>query len=206
MPDVQGRPYVYLAGPDVFYPDANDRAEHMKEFLAERDMVGLFPMDSKIDPGQFSDAKDFGIAIGNANEEMMRKADIIIANVEPWRGPEADDGTAYEVGFMAAQGKLVVLHSNDPRPFADRVVEGIYGGKVHQDGPLRRGDSDNMMIEDFPGFADNLMLVNAAVNSMLHTLGGKPDPATAVQRSFRDAVNLAHDMYNKQNLRLRPPT
>jgi nucleoside 2-deoxyribosyltransferase len=131
-----------------------------------------------------SNPKDLGIAIGNANEDMMRNADIIIANVQPWRGPEADSGTSYEIGFMAAQAKLVVLHTNDPRGFADRVIVDIYGGKVHQDGLFKRGDSDNMMIEDFPGFADNLMLVNAAVKSIQITTGETPDPASVVQRSF----------------------
>ena len=86
MPDSDGRPYVYLAGPDVFYPDPNDRAQSMKEVLGTRGMVGLFPMDNQFDPEQFPDKKDLGIAIGNSNEDMMRKADIIIANVQPWRG------------------------------------------------------------------------------------------------------------------------
>lgn len=198
MPDDNGRPYVYLAGPDVFYPDPKGRAQRMKEVLSERGMVGLFPMDNQLEPAQFSNRKDLGIAIANTNEDMMRKAEIVIANVQPWRGPEADDGTSYEIGFMAAQGKLVVLYTNDPRGFADRVIEDIYGGKVHHDGLLKRGDSDNMMIEDFPGFADNVMLVNAAVKSIRYTTGETPDPASVVQPSFEDAADLAHTLWEKQ--------
>ena len=131
MPDDKGRPYVYLAGPDVFYPNPMCRAEFMKQVLVQRCMVGLFPMDNQFEPAQFPNLKDLGIAISDANENMMRKADIIIANVQPWRGPEADDGTSYEIGFMAALGKPVVLHTNDQRAFVDRVIEDVYQGKVH---------------------------------------------------------------------------
>src|SRR6266849_1599992 len=152
MPDETGRPYVYLAGPDVFYSDPMDRAEKMKEVLAKRGMIGLFPMYNQFDQALFPNLKDLGIAISEANEAMMHRADIIIANVQPWRGPEAVEGTAYEIGFMAAQGKPVVLHTNDSRAFADRIIEDTYQGKVYQDGPVQRGDSDDMMIEDFPGF------------------------------------------------------
>jgi len=31
MPDVDGRAYVYLAGPDVFYPDPKNRARLMSQ-------------------------------------------------------------------------------------------------------------------------------------------------------------------------------
>src|SRR5436190_17683047 len=139
MPDEAGRPYVYLAGPDVFYPDATKRARKMKRVLARRGMVGLFPTDNKLSLKNFADAKQLGLAIGNANEAMMLKADIIIANVQPWRGPEADDGTSYEIGFMTAHGKLIILHTNDMRPFTDRVTQDVYFGKVHRDGPFLRG-------------------------------------------------------------------
>src|SRR4051812_46345346 len=105
-----------------------------------------------------------------ANEAMMMKADIIIANIQAWRGPEADDGTSYEVGFMAALSKLVVLHSADTRSFAERVIYDTYKGKVHQDGLFTRGDVDEMMVEEFPEFSNNLMLINAATNSIRRQL------------------------------------
>jgi nucleoside 2-deoxyribosyltransferase len=200
MPDEQGRPYVYLAGPDVFYPDAMQRAAKLKEALAARGMIGLFPLDNLLDPADFPKPEDLALAIADANEALMRKADIIIANVQPWRGPEADDGTAYEIGFMAALGKLVILHTNDPRPFAERVIHDAYQGEVHQDGPFLRGNSDNMAVEDFAGFADNLMLINAAVKSLERATGEKPDAAAAVQFSFEAAADLAKAVF-KMNQR-----
>jgi nucleoside 2-deoxyribosyltransferase len=197
MPDNEGKPYVYLAGPDVFYPDPMRRAERMKYVLAERGMIGLFPMDNQFDEKQYQNRKDLGLAIAQANEAMMRKADIVIANIQPWRGPEADDGTSYEIGFMAALNKLIVLHTNDPRPFADRVIQDIYSYMVHDDGPFERGDSDNMMIEHFPGFADNLMVVNAAVKSCKFATNEQPDPDKIVQYSFEAAADLAQTLWKQ---------
>ncbi len=191
MPDDRGRPYVYLAGPDVFYPDAHKRAERMKQALAQRGMAGLFPLDNALCTEDFPDVKALALGIARANEAMMRAADMGIANISPWRGTEADDGTAYEIGFMAALGKPVVLYTTDPRPFAQRVAEDYYGGAVRRDGALLRGASDGMMVEDFEGFADNLMLVNAAVAAAERVTGSAPDPAGVVQPGFEAAADSA---------------
>ena len=99
-------------------------------------------------------------------------------NIQPWRGPEADEGTAYELGFMAALGKPVVLYTNDPRPFAERIAADIYGGEVYRDGSFLRGSHDGMMIEEFEGFASNLMLVNAGI-------ADRPPPAGRWRQPFR---------------------
>jgi nucleoside 2-deoxyribosyltransferase len=192
LPD---RPQVYLAGPDVFFPDAMQRAGAMKAALAARGMEGLFPLDSEFGAEVFADPKKLGLAIARANEALMRKADIVLANIQPWRGVEADDGTSYEIGFMAALGKIVVLYTNDHRPFVERIVSDVYRGVVVQQGQFKRGARDGMMIEDFEGFADNLMLINAAVESAERATGERVDPATIVQFSFDAAADLAYRLW-----------
>ena len=47
----------------------------------------------------------------------MDAADAIIANLTPFRGPSADAGTVYELGYMAGRGKLCLAYSNDPSPY-----------------------------------------------------------------------------------------
>lgn len=42
------RPLVYLAGPDVFYPDPQAVAVRKKNILSEMGMAGLFPLDNQI--------------------------------------------------------------------------------------------------------------------------------------------------------------
>jgi nucleoside 2-deoxyribosyltransferase len=196
MPDAHGRPYVYLAGPDVFFPDAAQRAEKMKAALAAREMVGLFPLDNVIDRAKFPNPRDLALAIARANEGLMRDADIILANIQPWRGVEADDGTAYEIGYMAALGKVIVLYTSDPRPFADRIVDDIYRGDIYQDGPERRGKSDRMLIEDFGGLADNLMLINAAVAAVERIMKATADPARVVRIGFEAGADFAKALWD----------
>jgi nucleoside 2-deoxyribosyltransferase len=199
MPDEDGRPFVYLAGPDVFYPEAPARGERMKAALAERGMAGLFPLDGALDPGDFPDPAAFALAIANACEAHILKADMGLFNIQPWRGPEADEGTAYELGFMAALGKPVVLYTSDPRPFAERIAADVYQGGVYRDGPVMRGRRDSMTIEDFEGFAANLMLVNACTRSARLALGAGARPCAAVHTSFEAAADFAKMLWERQN-------
>ncbi|MGO9867182.1 MAG: nucleoside 2-deoxyribosyltransferase [Rhodomicrobium sp.] len=201
MPDGQGKPYVYLAGPDVFYPDAIPRGAKMKSALAARGMAGLFPLDDELHAGDFPSGAEFALAIARACEAQMRKADMGIFNIQPWRGPEADDGTSYELGFMAALGKPVVLWTSDRRSFAGRIVADVYGGEAYRDGAALRGKRDACLIEDF-GLADNLMLINAAVRSARLVLGASAAPAGAVHHSFEAAADFARRLWQRQKAQL----
>ncbi len=199
MPDVHGRPYVYLAGPDVFYINAFERGENMKAALAQRGMAGLFPLDTGLSPGDFPDPAGLGLAIAAACEAQIRRADMGLFNIQPWHGPEADGGTAYELGFMAALGKPVVLYTSDPRPFALRIAADVHQGEVYRDGPALRGKRDHMMIEEFEGFADNLMLVGAGVRTARLLLGPGAAPSVAVHPSFEAAADFAQEFWQRQN-------
>jgi nucleoside 2-deoxyribosyltransferase len=201
MPDERGRPYVYLAGPDVFYPDALLRGTRMKEALAARGMAGLFPLDDAIDPGGYGDIKQYALAIAASCEAQIHRADLGIFNIEPWRGPETDDGTAYELGFMTALGKPVVLHTNDMRPFTERIVADVYRGEVYRDGAVRRGTKDGMTIEEF-GLADNLMLIAAAARSARLVMGERLDPAAIVHLSFDAAADFAVAIWQRREAHL----
>ena len=137
---------LYLAGPDVFHPQAPLLGERKKALCTAHGLIGLYPLDGGA-PGMGS------TAIYAACLAMMREADGGIFNLTPFRGPSADVGTVFELGFMAAMGKPVFAYSNDGRDLLDRlhVVPGLtqYGGGWC--------DADGMAAEDF-GLADNLML------------------------------------------------
>lgn len=142
---------IYLAGPDVFLPDATAIGRRKREICAAHGLTGLFPLDNEIDPT----GADASMAIFQANTRMMQTADAVIANLTPFRGPSADAGTVYELGFMAAQGKFCTGYSNIPGVYLDRVP-----GTRSLDASAQFHDSDSLIIEDF-GLADNLMIVHA---------------------------------------------
>jgi nucleoside 2-deoxyribosyltransferase len=143
---------VYLAGPDVFLPDSVDIGRRKVELCARHGLTGLYPLDNTIDIA----ANDASLQIFRGNETMMIAADAIIANLTPFRGPGADAGTVYELGYMAGRGKFCLGYSNDPSLYADRVRK--FTEVNSRDGRLI--DALGLTVEDF-GLADNLMMIHA---------------------------------------------
>jgi nucleoside 2-deoxyribosyltransferase len=143
---------IYLAGPDVFLPDAIDTGRRKADICARHGLTGLYPLDNAIDPS----AGDASLRIFAGNEAMMIEADAIIANLTPFRGPGADAGTVYELGFMAGRGKLCLGYCNDPTLYADRVRK--FTTVDQQAGYL--ADAAGLIVEDF-GLSDNLMMIHA---------------------------------------------
>jgi nucleoside 2-deoxyribosyltransferase len=143
---------IYLAGPDVFLPDALEVGRQKTEVCRRHGLIGLYPLDNVVDRA----AADASLQLFRANEAMMDRADAIVANLTPFRGPGADAGTVYELGYMAARGKFCLGYSNDPAVYADRVRR--FTKVTARDGRLV--DADGLTVEDF-GHNDNLMMIHA---------------------------------------------
>jgi nucleoside 2-deoxyribosyltransferase len=141
---------VYLAGPDVFLPFAADIGRRKIELCKHYGLTGLFPLDNEVD----IQADNPSAQIFRGNEDMMNRADAIIANLTPFRGPSADVGTVYELGYMAGRDKLCLGYSNHAALYADRVRE--LTQVTSHDGHLT--DATGLTVENF-GLADNLMMV-----------------------------------------------
>src|ERR1700694_3534204 len=137
---------IYLAVPDVFLPDAVDIGRRKVALCMRHGVIGLYPLENAVDRG----ANDASLQIFRGNETMMIEADAVIANLTPFRGPGADAGTVYELGFMAGRGKLCLGYSNDPASYADRVRK--FTDVKLCDGHLV--DASGLTVEDF-GLTDN---------------------------------------------------
>ncbi len=142
---------IYLAGPDVFLPDAVEMGRRKVEICRRHGLTGRYPLDNPVD----LTAADASLRIYKGLETMMDSCDAIIANLTPFRGPGADPGTVYELGYMAARGKLSLGYSNDPAAYADRVRR--FTTVTSRDGHLV--DAEGLTVEDF-GHNDNLMMVH----------------------------------------------
>lgn len=128
---------IYLAGFDVFYPDAVRRGAEMKRLCAEHGFIGLFPLDNEAQSVR---------EIFAGNTGLIDQCDLVMARLDPFRGLEPDSGTAFEVGYAFARGKRIYGYLADARTMRERL------------GPA---DSDGFAVEDF-GMAVNLMLGCAA--------------------------------------------
>ena len=151
-------PRVYLAGPDVFLPDAPALAAAKRALCARHGFVGVSPVDSEIDLSALS-RPAAASRISAANEAMIRSCDLLVANLTPFRGPSADVGTVYELGFARALGRPVFGYTNAAGSLLDRTRHhpGAVPSPLHPD---RFEDALHMVVEDFDG-ADNLMIVGA---------------------------------------------
>jgi nucleoside 2-deoxyribosyltransferase len=145
-------PKIYLAGPDVFLPDAIGIGRRKVDICTRYGLIGLYPLDVPVDRA----AADVSLTIFKNNEALMDSSDAIIANLTPFRGPGADPGTVYELGYMAGRQKLCLGYSNDPRDYAERVRD--FSDVDSQAGRLV--DMDGLTVEDF-ALTDNLMMIHA---------------------------------------------
>jgi nucleoside 2-deoxyribosyltransferase len=148
------RPRVYLAGPDVFLPNAVAIGLQKKNLCEQYGLEGLYPMDSEANLQGLA-PREAALHIGRLNHELIIRCDYVVANITPFRGPSADVGTVYEMGFGAGLGKTVSAYSNVSMPFAERTRQVVGVGATADD--QRIVDKYGMTIESW-GLADNLMI------------------------------------------------
>lgn len=145
---------IYLAGPDVFEPDALDIGESLKRLASQYGFIGLFPLDNNISTK--GTPHEVAKAIRDANIKLIKSADIIMANLNPFRGIEPDSGTIFEVGFATALNKDVYCYAADRREMIERIRE-----KQLLDDTATLC-LDGKTIEDFQ-LSHNLMMIDQVV-------------------------------------------
>jgi nucleoside 2-deoxyribosyltransferase len=137
-------PLVYLAGFDVFRPDAIEHGRYLKALCAAQGMEGLYPFDNEVTPGLTPAAT--ARLICSMNIDMLHRCTAVLANLNVFRGLEPDSGTAFEVGMAVALGKPVWAYfypANSLRELVPHDAQGF--------------DAKGFVVEDF-GLPRNLML------------------------------------------------
>ncbi len=139
---------IYLAGPDVFYPDAVAHGRALQVLCAQHGFEGLFPLDQQAPAGL--SGEPLARWIYEANVALIRQADLVMANVNDFRGNEPDSGTCFEIGYAVALSKPVYLYMHPAGSIRDQVT-----ARVDADGVA--WDAQGCTVEDF-GLPRNLML------------------------------------------------
>ena len=156
---------AYLAGPDVFLPNAAAQAAEKIALCATYGLTGVAPYNPDLDlslPGA-----ELWRGIYADDVRMMRECDIIIANLTPFRGASADAGTLVELGWFLGAGRPCWGYSNNADVFAARSQ----AQRALVPDPL-----PGIGVEDF-GLADNLMIEGALP-------GGLVLPPDGISRPF----------------------
>lgn len=137
---------VYFAGPDVFNRSFGAFKAGVADQCASLNLVPLFPGDevTGTDP----------TAIFRDNISLIDRADAVVANLNPFRGTEADSGTVFELGYAFARGKKLLGYIDQDETIIERV--GRLQGNVTRYGDDAL-DREGFRVENF-GLPINLML------------------------------------------------
>jgi nucleoside 2-deoxyribosyltransferase len=156
-------PRVYLAGPDVFFPDPRLWAAGKLTICDQHGLTGVTPLDDLPDePAEWA-TLPFWRKIALRNEAHIRGCQGLIANLTPFRGPSADVGTVYEVGFARALGLPIFGYATTTEPFLRRTLR-VLGDKAKPRDDGSWLDADGLSVEQF-GLFDNLMIEGGIVGS-----------------------------------------
>ena len=133
---------LYIAGPDVFRPHAIEWAENVRALCLQEGHQALIPLDGM---------QTTATGIYHNNLRLIGEADVVLANLNPFRGAEPDSGTCVEVGYALALGKTVIGYADTLIPMRDRLQAAAPGA----DGNCL--DAAGWAVENF-GLPLNLML------------------------------------------------
>jgi len=139
---------IYIAGPDVFELDSIEIGKKLVSLCEKYGYEGLYPLDNVVNFSQ--EKQKIAQDIYKANVAMIDNADIVIANLNLFRGKEADSGTVWECGYAHAKGKKVYGYMQSKRNYLEE-----FSHKKEKNGFFV--DEDNKVIEDF-NYPINLMI------------------------------------------------
>lgn len=175
-------PRIYLAGPEVFLADAVEIGARKKAICAAHGLEGLYPLDGEIDIAAELSRRAAATRIYDANIALLERADGVIANVTPFLGALADDGTAFEIGFAVARRLPIALYDNGAGDTAAKAAALLAAAPSLADPAVTA--------EDF-GMEVNLMLAIPAGRSVGLFAGEAARPLADLERFEQACAALA---------------
>ncbi|MBU0631835.1 nucleoside 2-deoxyribosyltransferase, partial [bacterium] len=146
---------IYIAGPDVFEPNSVEIGKEYSEICKRYGFVGMYPLDNAIDLDQ--EKKKIAADIFFANIKLINEADIVVANLNPFRGKEADSGTVWECGYAFGVQKQVYGYMDRIVPYIDQ-----FSSEEKRLSITGYVDAEGKSIEDFE-HPINLMIACSAI-------------------------------------------
>jgi len=162
---------IYLAGPEVFLPNAPELGAEKCRLVAAAGLEGVFPHDPKLKAQPAGNGVE-AERIFFANTALLSSCDALIANLTPFRGVSADAGTVFELGFMFALRRPIAAYTNTAESYHARTA--VFRDRAG----FADADRPECEVEDHD-LSDNLMLEMALIASgarlIRHPSPGAPD-------------------------------
>ena len=133
------KPLVYIAGPECFQPNGKELARQALQLCEKYGFEGLSPVigHPSLPPVDFSNGKkEAAKQIFRKNISLINMCDLVIANLNNFRGWELDAGTCFEIGYAYTQDKKLYGFMDDTRPCYEKYI-----GSIHYDAPFWRDDN-----------------------------------------------------------------
>ena len=148
---------VYLAGPTVFFREAESAFLRLEHLCRQRGLHPIRPAEPVDAQGRVLQQAAASGHLFEQNTRRIRAASCVLADLRPFRGElEPDSGTVFEIGFAYALNKPVAAVVTDTRDWGSKIRSVCGVGRVGSTGLEMDGRYD-MLIEDFGGSL-NLML------------------------------------------------
>jgi len=161
---------IYLAGFDVFYPNAIEVLNKKKKLCEAYGFEGLAPLDNEVD---FSQPKEqIRKNIYDANISLINEADLLCVNLNAFRHGEPDPGSVFEIGYGVGLGKAVYVYLDSEDSMLEKTrmndaqcvcKEGVWY------------DGNGLVIEDFDGMfnlmiTESTTIINGTLENVLETI------------------------------------
>lgn len=147
---------IYIAGPDVFESNSIEIGKRYVELCKQYGFEGFYPLDNQIDFNQ--EKRKIAQDIFLANKKLIDECDIVIANLNSFRGKESDAGTIWECGYASGLGKKVYGYLYRKGSYIDQFKESEKLLSKHGSTDLQ-----GKLIEDFD-YSVNLMIACSVEN------------------------------------------
>jgi len=147
---------IYIAGFDVFEQNSIQIGKEYVALCKKYGFIGLYPLDNIVNFNQ--EKNKIAQDIYKANLNLINQADIVVANINSFRGKEADSGTIWECGYATALGKKVYAYMKKEQNYIDSFANDEI--KIINDIKV---DLENRVIEDFD-YPINLMIACSVEN------------------------------------------
>ncbi|GBQ74763.1 nucleoside 2-deoxyribosyltransferase [Komagataeibacter intermedius NRIC 0521] len=174
QPKTTRAPRIYLAGDTVFRPAAADLFRAMKDICAAAGLEGVCPFDGQAEVDALAPGAQTSLLIARLDRDLMDGCDAGVFCLDPFRrAADMDPGTAVEIGYMAAQGKMLTGYTVDGRPYPRKVAE--YRSRAWGDALReRQGTGGSGGMEDADGLIVHSegMVQNAMTEGFIRLSGG----------------------------------
>lgn len=108
---------IYIAGPECFYKGGSSILNVMRKRAESMGFGVTLPNDHPLDM-ENPNLRKRADSIFEDLKNIMKETTVIIADLEAYRGSEADSGTVYEIGMAYADGLKCYGYTRDKRPLA----------------------------------------------------------------------------------------